>query len=464
MTDPTLTPPPSSASTPTYRRQGWAITAGLGCMGLVIVLFGATAHMAIPVTLVLLATLGALACAIAILLVWRILRASMEAERHAAENQQRVRDFAELATEAFFDIDRAFHVTSVSSGGAGTGDRSLEGLGGRNWLRAVESGSIRELAGNHVGAMLQHLPFRAQRFRYMAEGGTTFWSISGKPLFDAQGAFTGYRAVAIDITDVIAAREQLLLARNQAERANRAKHTLVANMSHELRTPLNAILGFSEFIELQAGNGVGSLRHAGYARDIRVAGRRLLALVNDLLEYSCIEAGELVLGCEPFDVARAVEIARLVCQPQADALDVALRVETEPAPPLMLGDEPRFRQMLVNIMSNAIRFSPGASVRVTVILSLDSPEVLRIVVADTGIGMDAAGIARALRPFGQTDSGPNRKYEGAGLGVPLAKSLAELQGGSFDIESAPGEGACVTIVLPFRRAAALTAAPAMKAV
>lgn len=428
---------PADAVARAWRRRGWAITAVLVAVALVIVSFG------VPV----LAALGTLACGGGVILAWRILRAGMLAERRALQSEERVRDFAELATDWFCEIDGKFGVTYVSSREVerrAGGGASLESLLGSNWLLPGEPEGFEEITSGHSDAMRLRRPFRDHRFRQDTAGAAPkYWSLSGKPLVGADGRFAGYRTIATDVTGFVEACDA-------AQKANRAKSAFLANMSHELRTPLNAILGFSELVEMQIGMGIGHPRHGAYAHDIHVSGQHLLGIINDLLEHSRIEAGELVLRSDPFDVAEAVESVRMLSRDRADGLKVELKVEVAANVPVLLGDALRFKQVLINIVTNAIKFSPGGTVTLTATLQPD--ERLRVAVADSGIGMDAAGIAQALRPFGQVDSGLNRKYEGTGLGVPLSKSLTELQGGTFHIASQPGAGTCVTILLPVPRA------------
>jgi signal transduction histidine kinase len=332
----------------------------------------------------------------------------------------------------------------VSSRLSGGGDQLMSGLVGGNWLEMIRQ--IENIGGEHRRAMLQHEAFSDHRFRIMdADGKATFWSVSGKPQCGADGAFAGYRTVSTDITNFIEAEQELGRARDAAERANRAKSSFLANMSHELRTPLNAILGFSELIAMQVEAGKGDPRHGGYARDVMTAGRHLLAIINDLLEHSRIEAGQLALHPEPFSVAGAIDETIMLCKARADALGVTLTAKVPAYLPPILGDVLRVKQVLINIVINAVKFSPKGEVTVS---AYREGGALCIEVLDTGIGMDAAGVEQALKPFGQVDSGLNRKYEGTGLGVPLAKSLTELQGGRFAITSKPGAGTRVTITMP----------------
>jgi signal transduction histidine kinase len=397
-------------------------------------------------TLGVFVLLTLMVCSVAIAVTRGILRTSMGAERRAVESEARVRDFVELATDWFCETDKRFRITYASSFLARPGADPVESMVGMSWLSLGRHIGFKDIDGVHAQALENMLPFRDHRFRQTgADGVTKYWSVWGKPQFDEHGAFAGYRAIATDITGFIETEQQLGRARDEAERANRAKSAFLANMSHELRTPLNAILGFSELIGMQVQQGKGEPRHGSYAHDIQTSGRHLLAIINDLLEHSRVEAGEMSLHIMPFEATEAVEAVRTLCQPRADALGVMLRTEVPAGLPLVKGDELRFKQVLINIVTNAIKFSPDGEVTLS---AHRDGAMLCIEVLDTGIGMDAAGIEQALKPFGQADSGLNRKYEGTGLGVPLAKALTELQGGEFAIASKPGAGTRVTITVP----------------
>ncbi len=155
---------------------------------------------------------------------------------------------------------------------------------------------------------MNRLPFRDMPARENKQDGrVNHWAVSGKPQFAADGRFAGYRLSARNVTPVVETLQQLARTRDEAERANRAKSAFLANMSHELRTPLNAILGFSELIGMQVAAGKGEVRHGSYAHDIQTSGRHLLAIINDLLEHSRVEAGEMSLNVAPFDAVGAIE-------------------------------------------------------------------------------------------------------------------------------------------------------------
>jgi signal transduction histidine kinase len=234
-------------------------------------------------------------------------------------------------------------------------------------------------------------------------------------------------------------------AKEEAEVASRAKSEFLANMSHELRTPLNAIIGFSELLE---GERFGALEahYRTYAQDIGNSGRHLLSIINDVLDVSRVESGALTLQEEIVDVADIVESCARLIEPRAQEANIALAIELPPTLPSLTADERRLKQILLNILSNAVKFTPpGGHVAVRATVTAGG---MAIIVADTGIGIAPEDLSKALRPFGQVDSRLARKYQGTGLGLPLAKAMMESHSGTLTIASTPGRGTTITITLP----------------
>ncbi len=245
------------------------------------------------------------------------------------------------------------------------------------------------------------------------------------------------------------ANAQLTESRTRAEAASQAKSRFLANMSHELRTPLNAILGFSQIIKDQVMGPVGKPVYADYAKDIHGAGEHLLKLINRVLDMAKIEAGKIELYDEVLDPAEIVRTSVTAVRGLAAGKGVALETDIPPGTPFIRGDELRLSEVLINLLSNAVKFTETGRVRVS--LASDAARGFSFTVADTGIGMSPDEIAQALEPFVQVDNAFSKKYQGTGLGLPLARRLIELHGGSIDIASVKGGGTTISARLPPER-------------
>jgi len=243
---------------------------------------------------------------------------------------------------------------------------------------------------------------------------------------------------------------QLRVARDEAIAEDRSKSEFLAAMSHELRTPLNAIIGFSEMMKIESLGPVGSPKYRGYASDIYQAGSHLLALINDILDLSKVESGADELHEDTIFVPDLVESVAQLVRHRALNGQVQLRLEVRDDLPALVADERKLKQILVNLMSNAVKFTEAdGTVTLKAWCRPESGFVFQVI--DTGIGMAPEDIPKALSQFGQIDSDLNRKYEGTGLGLPLAKSLIELHGGYLDLQSAVGKGTTVTVRFPASR-------------
>lgn len=253
--------------------------------------------------------------------------------------------------------------------------------------------------------------------------------------------------VTRDITHQKYAEEGLKEAKDAAELANRSKTEFLANMSHELRTPLNAVIGFSEIMKDEMFGAIGHHNYLGYVNDIHESGTHLLKVINDLLDLSKVEAGKMAASLEMVDVAKAIKSSLRTVEGRAFECGISITTKIEHALPGMLADERMIKQILMNLLSNAVKFTPeGGKIRVRARVSPGGE--IEISVTDTGIGIARADIETVMAPFGQVENILTRKFDGTGLGLPLTRSLVELQGGELRLLSKRGMGTKVTIRLP----------------
>lgn len=251
-----------------------------------------------------------------------------------------------------------------------------------------------------------------------------------------------------DVTHRVQAERQVMQAKDEAESANNAKSAFLANFSHELRTPLNAVLGFSDALLSGTFGETYPPRCLEYLKHINDSGQHLLALINDILDLSVIEAGRMELSPADVELSRLCDEALDMVRPQARRKGVALDRDGAAESLTLRVDGRRIRQVFVNLLVNSVKFtSAGGSIRLRA--ERDGDGGVIVAVADTGIGMDECGIAKAMTPFGQLgDPTTRRAQDGVGLGLPLSRQLVELHGGSLLIDSAPGKGTTITVRLP----------------
>ncbi len=365
-------------------------------------------------------------------------------------SEERFRDATEVASDWFWEVDPELRFVHLSERFAQHTGLDPESILGRKWTAWGPGLTEPEAWIAQLRAMKSHKLFRNFEYTFETADGTTIcWSISGKPVYDAAGRFAGYRGTARDVTADKLNRLALADAKRQAEIANRAKTEFLANMSHELRTPLNAIIGFSEII---AGRVFGDdpERYRGYAQDIVDSGRHLLSIINDILDIAKIESGRLELSDDRVSIAATLRSCLNIVRERAHAAELDLAAELPDRLPELRADERAIKQVLLNLLSNAVKFTkPGGQVTVSAALETDGSLVVRV--ADTGIGIAQEDLARVFAPFEQVENAMSRTAEGTGLGLPLVRSLVELHGGRIEIDSTPGVGTTVTVLLPPER-------------
>lgn len=266
--------------------------------------------------------------------------------------------------------------------------------------------------------------------------------IHARPLFAADGSLLGAVAASQDVTLLRRQEEELAEARDQAERAGHAKSAFLATMSHEIRTPLNAVLGLTDVLLTTELSEV-QLAHLETIAD---SGDSLLALINDVLDFSRIEAGELELEEASFDLPGVVyDVARLLA-PQASAKGLDLMVDvSDDCPERAVGDAARLRQVVMNLLGNAIKFTAHGQIVVAVSAAVGAAAMsCRVSIVDTGIGIPAEQHSKLFRSFSQLDASTNRRYGGTGLGLAISQRIAAAMGGAISVDSAPGRGSTFT--------------------
>jgi len=263
----------------------------------------------------------------------------------------------------------------------------------------------------------------------------------------ADGIYAGYGdALALlraSLAESAATNAKLAAALDEARQAGELKSRFLANVSHELRTPLNAIIGFSEIMVAESMGKI-PVRYREYAADIHASGRHLLDLIGDLLDMAKIEAGQMRASAEEFHAELAIGTAVRLVREQAARGGVALTVSVDPELASLHADPRHFRQILLNLLSNAIKFTPRGG-KIEIRAYVEAVGALTVEVADSGIGMSEAEREIALRPFGQAANAMTRLHNGTGLGLPIVKALAEINGASFDLVSAPDKGTCAIL-------------------
>ncbi len=272
----------------------------------------------------------------------------------------------------------------------------------------------------------------------------------GEVARDGDGRAIRMTGIIQDVTERRRLESELRAAMEEAQAANRAKSLFLANMSHELRTPLNAIIGFAEIMREEMLGPVGTPAYKEYSADINSSGLHLLKIINDLLDISQIEVGQMVLHEDVVEVPGLIEACMRMVRPQADGKEIELTTRDGPNPRAVMGDERLVRQILLNLLANAVKFTPAGG-NIEIAASLSPMGAAEITVTDTGIGMPRDKIALAFKPFVQLEDGMTRKYEGTGLGLSIAKAFAELHGGELVADSEPGRGTTVTLRLPAAR-------------
>lgn len=371
----------------------------------------------------------------------------------AALDMVRISDLENIldtAADGIIVIDEAGEIESINASGEALFNRSADELTGTGFadLFAEES---RET----IRAYLQNL--RDPGFSgILNQGREAIGQEAGGgmiPLFvtiGRVGTHSRYCAVLRDLTEWKKTEEDLVQAKRKAETASEQKSAFLSRMSHEIREPLNAIIGFSDVMIEERFGPIDNVRYMGYLKDINRSGLHMLDLVNDLLDISKIEAGKLELSHEAVDLNQLAAETVALLQPQANNHRIIIRTSLSRAVPPVVADTRSIRQILLNLVSNAIRHSPRNS-QVIVSTTYEENGEVGLRIRDTGRGMSESEVKRALEPFSQLGDAARDKQGSSGLGLPLTKALVEANRAYFELDSKPGEGTIAHIQFPSQR-------------
>ena len=379
------------------------------------------------------------------------LKSSELALRRAEADARELRSILDTATDGVVVIERDGRIVSLNRSAEALFGYETRELAGQpfNNLFAPESqrAAVDYLDGLSLNGVASVLNDGREVIGRVREGGLV-------PLFMTMGRIADgtdkFCAVLRDITQWKRAEEDLLNAKREAERASSAKSDFLAKISHEIRTPLNAIIGFSEVMMDERFGPVGNERYRQYLKDIHASGGHLVSLLNDLLDLSKIEAGKLDLTFNSVDLTALLQQCVAIMQPQANRERIIIRTSLLPTLPAVVVDERSIRQIVLNLLSNSIKFTgAGGQVIVSTALTDRGEAVLRV--RDTGIGMSEKEIETALEPFRQLATSTRWGSGGTGLGLPLTKALVEANRATFTIKSAVNAGTLVEITFPATR-------------
>lgn len=367
------------------------------------------------------------------------------------ESESRYRKMVELSPDAILVQKDGLVIYANAAAIKLLGIRDLHGLIGAH-VRKFFPTADRELLQEHFGssddkAAGDNVP--SQTTQVIKKDGTRI-DVEIEATVLLYGDRPVMQLIARDISAQTKIQELLQQAKDEAEYASQLKGTFLANMSHELRTPLNAVIGFSEIIKNQIFGAVGSDKYVEYAEDIHSSGKHLLALINDILDYSKMEASTQTLTEETVDMEKLVtECLRLV-EHQRESAKIVMSISFSNNLPDVIVDAKILKQVILNLLSNALKFTPtGGEVLVQSEISAEGSYSVSVI--DNGIGIKEEDISKALTPFVQIDSVFNHNNQGTGLGLPLSKNLMELHGGNLTLTSVFGEGTNATITLPKSR-------------
>jgi len=375
--------------------------------------------------------------------------AGEDERKQTLEELQVLRTAVEQAADGFIITDPAGTIEYVNPAfEKSTGFTSAELLGQNP--RILNSGEQGHLFYRQLWSTITSGTVWRGEFHNRRKDGSLFWEWATiSPVLNESRQIVHFVAIKEDITKRKAIEASLATALLRAEAANRAKSEFLGVMSHELRTPLNGVLGFAAIL---ADTPLDS-EQKDYVNTISLSGEHLLAIVSDILNFASIEAGTLAIHVAPLAVADLLKTAENIVRKTADEKGVELRCELAAGTPEQItGDEVRMRQILINLLGNAVKFTASGSVVLRVATGSDGGGYLDFSVEDTGIGISSDDLSRLFQPFVQADSKRNRRFGGTGLGLAISRRIAEAMGGTITAASTPGKGSLFTFRFPLETA------------
>jgi PAS domain S-box-containing protein len=371
-------------------------------------------------------------------------------------SERRFHDAADATPVFIWALDPNGHCTYVNRSYADFFGRPVAELLGKGWQPYIHPDDLDDVCRRVEAGLRSRLPFQISTRKRRADGRYRWLVCNGRPHFTESGEFVGFLGGSMDVTEQ---REAEL----QAQAANRAKSEFVTNMSHELRTPLTAILGYAELLQDGTSSAAVNISHDEAIASLRRNGEQLLALIDDILDLSRIETGELRIAPAETDVQALVEDVVATLDPRAAAQGLDLEAfATSDVPRRIVSDPLRLRQVLLNLVGNAVKFTSSGGVKVVLRggRSQDGRDALVIAVADTGIGMNDETLAKLFRPFVQADASLTRRHGGTGLGLCICQRLVSMLGGEIHVSSVQGRGSTFSVILDGVRAVGNAEIPA----